>query len=235
MSVNVFTVDEERRLAHRDELKRKLAEQQVMRERITELEKVVAKLDADSDAAASEHQETAGKLQSELDALDEEHVTAILAGKSAPAKSLKRRTEILESLTELNRDLESRCEANKRSAKPIRREINKLRLDLAQGAAIASKLANICSPETRRERLWNGLRMRMADAMLNEAERVAGVITKNIAIAKDNIRRRIPAQDDLTVANTKLADWQHVISECKSELARIRENDHAIQAKAISE
>ena len=75
-TMNMYTAgsDEERRLAHRQELKTRLAEMSVAKSKLADLRDIVAKLDADSDEATEQHAAETHKIQVELQGLDKEHV-----------------------------------------------------------------------------------------------------------------------------------------------------------------
>jgi hypothetical protein len=227
--------DEERRLAHRQELKRAIAENQVKADRIAELRGIVAKLNADSDIAANEHSAAAGVLQAELDALDQEHVDAILASKQSPAKALERRGEILNELAKLNTELELRCEANKRSIQPIEKQIHDLSIELAQGATLKSKLVDLASPEVRRKRLLNSHRLRVADMSLQECNRMVGILLDNMAPHKENAKRGFNVSSDKAITQAKLSDWQFVLSAVQAEIAELRDTDREIEAESLFE
>lgn len=227
--------DDERRLAHRSELKRKLAEIQVKRTRIAELQTIVGKLNADSEQAAAEHSVAAGVLQAELDGLDEEHVDALMVGKQTPAKSLARRGEILNELAKLNQNLELRCEANRRSVQPIQNDIDKLRVEIAEGASLNNRLADLASVEIRRKRLLNGFRLRIAEIGLKESQRLVSASKHNVDIVEENARRGFPVGSELSVAQAKLSDWQFVEKAYQAEMREIQENDRSIEAEALAE
>lgn len=230
MIFNKFTIDEERRLAIRQELKRKLAEAEVKRQRVAELQAIVDKLAADSDAAADEHSEAASKLQDELDELDQAHVSAILAGKTSPAKAMTRRREILDELASLNQALETRCEANKRATLPITRDIDKLQMELAEGSAIKSQLASLCSVETRQQRLLNSHRLQFLTHAMNDARRMAAITRVNVDRA--TIEKR---GDAVTIQRAKSEDYESMVVVYAKEIAAIHANDKAIEAKALAE
>lgn len=227
--------DEERRLAHRQELKRAIAENQVKADRIAELRGIVAKLNADSDIAANEHSAAAGVLQAELDALDQEHVDAILASKQSPAKALERRGEILNELARLNQALELRCEANKRSIQPIEGEIHRLTIAVAEGATLKSKLCVLASPEVRRKRLLNSHRLRVADMSLQECNRMVGILSNNLASHNENAKRGFDVSSDQAITQAKLSDWQFVLAAVQAEIAELREADKEIERESLFE
>lgn len=235
MNANLYTIDEERREAHRQELKRKLAETEVKKERLRELEDIAKRLDADSDAAAAEHSAAADELQSELDKLDEQHVDALLIGKTSTSKAMQRRGEILQALADLNTQLEIRCEANKHSKRPIASQIHAITMDIALTAADKSKLVDLASAKTRQARLLNSLQMKAAQIALAEAKRCVDVNSHNLSLAEDHIRRRIPAAEDKAIATVKLEDWRFVYNACQAEIQRLKKNDEAIQATALAE
>lgn len=234
VNINPFVVDDERRLAHRSELKRKLAEIAVKKDRIRELNAIVTKLNADSDAAADEHQSAAGALQAELDKLDAEQIDNVLAGTVVPAKSTKRRGEILQRLADLNQTLEMRCEANRRSVEPLERQIDQLRTDTTGEAASRKRLADLASPETRRQKLFVNLKLRAGELMLAEAKRMVTTLTHNADIRRENARRGYGG-DDALITTTRLSDWQSIADECEEQMTRLHSESRAVERTALAE
>jgi hypothetical protein len=171
-SYNVFTIDEERRLALRGELKRELAEFAVLRIRIADLRLIIAALADDSDQAAEQHAIAAGALQTELDRLDELHVQAVLSGKQLAAKAVQRRAEILGELASLNMALEMRCEANTRATLPLEQQIFDLTQKIATEQSTENSLSSLCSVGMRREQALNQHRLQLASAGLASAIRM---------------------------------------------------------------
>ena len=227
---NIYTIDEERRLAYRGELKRRLAELSVKTQRIAELQNIVQKLNADSDRAAEQHGVEAGRLQTELDSLDAEQIDAVLSGTKTPAKSIARRTEILAELSKLNQILEVACEANRRAARPIQKQIGTLRAEIAAGASLDNELASLCSPATRRARLLNGHRLKWVDIALKDAQRMVTVLEANVKIAKLN---RDGSSE--SIKGVRLADWRSVVAELQSDIAALHQADAVIQSQALAE
>lgn len=229
---NIFTMqaDDERRLAHRGEIKRALAEIAVRKQRIAELQNIVKRLDADSETAADSHSEQAGRLQEELKGIDQQHVHCILGSTELPAKVVERRSAILDEIVQLNRLLEDRCESNKRASVPIKREIQELTMQVTSEGALKNQLAALCSPELRRKRLANGHRMKFAIGAADDAARMVAIFRHNTEVHQ--LSRNVT---DEAIAKVRLADWQAVAAECQAEVQRLRDADVTIEAEALAE
>jgi hypothetical protein len=223
-------LDDERRLAHRSEKKRKIAALSVKRDRITELEAIIRRLNQDSETAAESHQIDAGRLQSELDTLDEQQVQCVLAGKPTPEKALKRRSEILSELAQLNNVLEMRCEANRRSIQPLQKQVESLRLEVAERQALQNQLIGLASVEIRRQRLFNDLKQRSAVALSNEIQRRLAIAERNVDVSRTNKN-----DEDLAIHSAQLEDYRWMLTQVASETAAIRATEEQLIQQALSE
>ena len=229
---NAFTIDDERRLALRSEVKRSLAEIAVKKQKAAELEEIVAKLDADSDDAADQHTTAASALQSELDGLDAENIEAILDGKKATAKSSKRRREIMEELTALNQELEIRVEANRRSSGPIRKQAGQLRMETTAESALKNTLAELCSIGLRQRILINRMQFKGAVAATNECERVLKVFSHNRDIFTQN---RAEASESSVINQARTADHEAAMINLRLHMKQIEDSGADLRRQALDE
>lgn len=218
--------DEERRLARRGELKRTLAELAVKRDRVAELQRVVAALDADSDTKADEHSAAAERLQTELAGLDAAHVDTLLAGGKPNAEVTTRRAEILAELARLNATLELHCESNKRAAAPIRKEIEQLRAEVGAGQIVENHLRDLASPAVRQKQIYAELLSKAAAMMASRAGRAVAIFEQNVGICELNGDSQGKA-----INEAKLADWQAVALMVGNEAGRA----HTMSREALRE
>jgi len=232
LSPNAFLMqaDPERRLAHRQEIKRALAEITVKKTRLAELRDIIAKLNADSDRAAGQHSEAAGRLQTELDELDAQQIEHVLAGKSSPPKAIERRRQILDELTSLNQILETTCEANRRSSRPLGSQISALVMQTTAESALQNALLSLCSVELRQKIAFISLRGRAANFMLQELQRLAGIQRHNLDLSVSQKNSR-----DILIHKAKLADTLAQIALCNGELLVINQEIAKLQAEALAE
>ena len=231
-TINKFLVDDERRQAHRLELKRRLAELDVKRNRIAELREIVAKLNADSDAAANDHSEVAGELQAELDRLDADHIQALLDDNLPAPKAMQRRREILQQLSERNQSLELRCEANRRSAQPLEKQICELQMELALEGATKNKLIDLCSAELRRRKIANGIRLKLSEAALRDCDRTIEIFSHNYSL------HELQGDEKTTRAEinrVRLEDYREVRKEFESALGDAHNESAELQRLALTE
>jgi hypothetical protein len=235
MNPFLATADPERHQAHRHELKRKLAEIGLAKLKLVELESIVRKLNDDSDAAANEHQIVATRLQAELDHLDTEHVDCVMSGKASPAAAMERRRAVMAELAELNTALEFRCECNRRSITPIQREWESTRMQTASEGAVRNELASLCSAETRRRRLLNEHRLRVANSGLQAAQRAVGIHQENLRRCELNTQNGFNVATEKQIALERLGDSQFVLKAFEQELAEIHAADREIEAAALAE
>jgi hypothetical protein len=222
--------EQERRLSFRNQIKRELAKITVAKSRMSELGAIVARLQADSDAAADAHQRDAVLLQAELKAIDQKHVDAVLAGTELPQKQVERRAEILNEIQTLNRVLDDRCQANRRAIEPLEREIEQLRATITSEQALKNELSKLCSNALRRRRLFIAHQMRFCELMKREADKNVQVLTEHVGTSQRNKDTSGEMIDQL-----KLDDWRFVAGECHREMARLHEADRQVEAEALSE
>lgn len=229
---NKFTIqaDPERRLAYRAEIKRQLAKYVVTKTRISELRDIIARLQADSEAAADSHQRDAATLQAELKSIDQKHVDAVLAGTELPQKQVERRSQILNEIQTLNRVLDDRCQTNKRAIQPLEREVAELRQALVDETALRNELGKLCSNDLRRRRLFVEHQMRFCDFMAKEA-------AKNVEVLRGRVevdQRNKDSQGEL-IDSLRLEDWKFVSLQCGREMQRLRELDQSLEQEALAE
>lgn len=219
--VNKFLIDEdpERAAARRLEIRRALAQRELNRQRIDELNAIVKKLDDDCDAADEEHSIATGKLQSELDELDEQHVDGILSGKPSSKKSLQRRSEILTELASLNTQLETRCEANRRSILPFRKQIEQLRTEVAKSSPLESELLALGGQAVRVEQTISELEIQGTKVMLNEALRRQEIYKSNLSNQKDwdELHKRSQSQQ-ARIHSVQVDDSKKVVEHFQNRL-----------------
>jgi hypothetical protein len=224
MIANIHDLDEERRIALRGELRRKLAGITVVRERIRELRAIIARLDADSDQAAERHQSKTGPLQSELTELDAKHVDSIISGKKTPPKNTSRRAEILQAITAANVVLEDAVSANKRAKKPIEQQIRGLEKQTADSMATKNELAGLASPELHDRQFLLSQRLKWADARRKNAQNYCDKNIAGIEQAKqENDGKRV------RILTRRLHGWQldaddaaEIIATCHREMAELQ-------------
>ena len=231
-STNAFLMqaDEERRLAHRQEIKRAIAGMQVKRARIEELRSIVAKLNADSEAAAETHSVDATRLQSELDRLDEQQIEAVMAGKATPAKSLQRRGEILTELSSLNTALELRCEANRRSIHPLEKQIRELQAETSTSESLKNRLTDLCSVDLRRRRMFCEMRLQFCNVMLKESQRLVAVHSHNTKALEANGNG-----EKQRITSARQSDAEAVSRMVSTELQELHQESARLQAEATAE
>lgn len=227
--------DPERDAARRLEIKRDLAKRQLNQQRICELQAIARKLDDDCDTAASEHAVSAGVIQSELDRLDAEHVDLIVAGKTSSAKSLQRRSAILAELASLNMQLQTRCEANKRSKIPLEKQIFALRSEVAAAATLENQLQQLAGPDYRVKQVIDELTIQAAKIALGEAMRREAIHAANYAKdeAWDKEHRRGTPDEQTIIHAAKLADAKRVCAHFQSSFNEALKASEETQRLAI--
>ena len=223
--------DDERRLAHRREHKQRLAELEVKRLTLSELQNIQRTLERDSETAADRHSEEAGKLQSELDRLDAEHVEAIMAGKSASQKSIQRRSEIMAELAKLNQILETTCEANRRAAIPIRKQIQELQIEIGKGQQVQNELIRLAHPNIRRERKLIELQLRACEQVSAEIRRRKDIAEENIRITSEVNREPHKA----AVFHEQAADYDWMSQKNGELRASLLTRDRELHQQALAE
>lgn len=227
---NPLTMDDERRLAHRDEIKRKLAQIDAKKSRIAEMRSIVERIEADSEAAADRHREEAGTLQNELETLEAEHIENVLADKQTPEKNVKRRSEILQEISKLNQILETTVEANRNAMRSTNRDIDELTSEITDEGALKNRLARLCSPQLRRESLLNDLLVKASELVLTEARRLLDVVESNGQLHEENERL-----DKASIYPARIKDHKWVVDEAQRRLDESLERGREIQRQAMKE
>jgi hypothetical protein len=222
--------DAERTAAHRVELRRAIATLEVKILRLKELQDVVSKLNADSEAAAEEHAIAAGKLQAELDSLDRQQVDAVMAGKPTPAEVIARRVQILDELAEANRRLEARCEGNRRAAAPFGEQTINLARETAGINSLRNKLVDLCSDDTRRRIAFNEMKIQMASAGAKEASRRAAHIDHNLKLHLRQKQTR-----DAEIETVRLADAKALVESMQAEIVALQAESERLREVALAE
>ncbi len=226
----LLQLDPERREAHRREIRRALAEIAVKKSNISDLTNIVQKLNADSDQAADEHSAAASTLQAELDLLDAEQIENVMASHTTPPKSLLRRRLILDELTELNKTLEMRTEANRRASMPVERQIRELSKDITSETVLENQLVSLCSPATRQKMMIAELKLQVANVGLKEAQRLASITAHNKKICTLN-----RDQSGAAIQSTKLADAESLVGAMEAEIGTLHAESATLQSQALNE
>ncbi|MDZ4683782.1 MAG: hypothetical protein SH850_01755 [Planctomycetaceae bacterium] len=227
---NPYLIDPERRLAHRSEIRRELAKIAVVKDRVAELKNIIAKLAADSDRAAESHGVDAGRLQAEMDQLDQQQIECVLAGTPTPPEAIQRGRQILDQLTELNRNLETVCEGNRRAAEPVEKQINDLRMQTTNEGAFRNRLVTLASREAQQKLMLNGLHLQAAESIRRELQRLIDIHEKNVVISRKNRNG-----DDILIHQTKLADCEAVAALNAAEIASLHVESARLQDEARAE
>ncbi|MDZ4686692.1 MAG: hypothetical protein SH850_16595 [Planctomycetaceae bacterium] len=194
------------------------------------LRDIVSKLNADSDAAAESHSAAASLLQSELDALDAAQIETVLAGRATPTEAISRRRQILDQLAELNRNLETVCEGNRRAAQPVEKQIDDLRMQTTNEGAFRNRLVTLASREAQQKLMLNGLRLLAADSVRKELQRLIDIHEKNVVISRKNRNG-----DDILIHQTKLADCEAVAGLNAAEITALHVESARLQDEARAE
>jgi hypothetical protein len=226
---NHFLIDDERRIALRDEIKRKLAELAVKRTRVDELDIVIARVNRDSDDAAAEHRREYDPLQSELAALDQKHVDAILKGEQVTDKITKRRSEILERIRELDQARDMRTEANRRALEPLNKQKRELQHEVGQEGVLRNNLIDLSSPALRHRSRALEFIVRSLRAAVDECDRMASVYDGNLSTVLDPETRRGQ------IEQAKAVDLEAMKRHIENELHRAMADQQEIQRKRLTE
>lgn len=218
MNFNPYTIDEQRRLALRSELKRGIAQEKLWRMRIEELTALAAARNADSDLAAEEHGALTSPLQAELEELDARQVDAFVVGAELPPECIERRQQILAEIQRANQAIEDRCEQNKKAVAALEQEIDALRWRCVREGGRATALADLCSPDTRRRQKLVEYELQFTKAAMKRLREELGG-----GEGADDVSRGI------------LADHQFVVREFETKYATLQREQQRLRALALTE
>ena len=216
--INVDEISEERRLAYRPEIQRKLAEIEIKRHRLNELQTVIRSIESDSEAAANDHTSTCEPLQAELREIDDAHIAAILARKPVPPETTRRRIEILRSISEANTVLEMRVAANKKSAAKLRGEWNATRMETVDAPALENSLISLASVALRDRHAILHSRGEWAGHRLKSAQNLVAVNAERIALEKSH---RNPSLENQAIYTKRLRQHELLVTDAAAEVTRL--------------
>lgn len=222
--------DEESRVAYRNEIQQLLAGLEVKRCRAAEIESVIRAITDRSEAAANEHAAKCEPLQAELSALDAQHIQAIREKEPLPAAMTERRVQILQAISDANTALELQVEANRKTERKLRGELQAIRLETAAQGPLETALRNLASRETQRKIALNGAMIEALRRQVLQIEATQRNIQANIEICRAN---KDPAGERLRLA--QIEDGNATIDGLRVELHRLNTEAAALQVAALEE
>lgn len=119
---NILDSDEAERLSRRKDIRRRLAEQRVLRQRWEALDAHVREAESRLDQLADEHSAKTAPIQTRLEQLDEKEIDQLAAGGAADPSIAKDRAELGAQLRELNEAFETAAGAKRRIIARLRTE-----------------------------------------------------------------------------------------------------------------
>ena len=218
LGLRADNMTDESRLRYKAEIQKILAQIVVKRARLTEFQSVIAAINADSDSAANEHSEVCGPLQAELQGLDEKHMQAILAKKSAPKDITDRRVAILQRIADENTRLEIRVNANKKSAAKTQMELERTRNETALSGALENSLINLASQSLRDQYACVNNRLEWANRrMAHELSLVN--LNKSRIDAENNVQN--PNRAHVATYEKRMASHQKLVDDATREVSEL--------------
>lgn len=216
-SWSLWPVITDARLAARRDIKRKIAERDVLKKRLEAFNERMAELDREADAAADAHRDACGPLQDELKNLEEQIIALTVSREAIPDHAEARRRELLKAIDVENDTLSDATDRVKRLRQPLVKEAASLRLLIADGAALENQLTHpgVADPELLAQSFVAQEAYRWATARVEAAQ---AKISTNVGWARDAENR-----GDKTGAAAYLArneKWQ-------AELTAAREVERA--------
>ncbi len=216
--INTNGIDDERRLAYRREIQRKLAEIALTRQQLKQLQDEKRAHEQDSENAANEHSAVCEPLQAELKTLNEENIQAILAKKPVSQAVTDRRIEILKAISEQNQRLELRTEENTKNAKRLQREFETLRMETTEQTALENTLSRLASQELKdRHSCWNN-RSEWAAKRLASAQAFIQLNKERIESEKESRR---PSQENIRTYETRMSNYQILVDDAVKEVSEL--------------
>lgn len=231
LGLRAENLDESSRLRYRAEIQQALAEISVKKTRLEELQSVIDAVNADSDAAAAEHSAECEPRQTELAALDQQHMSAILKKKPVPKDITDRRVSILQQIADANSRLEIRVDANKKTAGKLQREWNSLRMETTVASALENSLLKLAPRKNRLERELIGIQTRAFDMVSDELQRLRKVAEHNVHVTRDLNKEPHKAAPYLA----KLEDYDWMLRHNATLRSQLLMRDQELHRAALCE
>ena len=134
---------ENERQAKRFAIRQEIAALELKKQRADLLGQEIARIDAEAEQAADDHQAATGPLQDELQRLEQAAISRIASRLPADKDSDDRRAAIISEIQQHNEALELVVERCKRLRGPIEYQRQKLLVEAAPLGALRNKLTNI--------------------------------------------------------------------------------------------
>ena len=148
--MNATMIDEERS-AKRAELKRRIAERAVQKRQLASLRKLVAEINARSDAASDIHRDECRPLQEELETLSANQIEAVLANEPSDPEDDARRLEILTQIESANMTLEATTKLNGNLVDSIEKASAELGSKVSKTVALENELVRMANSQSHNE------------------------------------------------------------------------------------
>lgn len=156
-----------------------------------------------------------------------------MQGGTAPAASMQRRGEIMAELAKLNQQLETRCEANRRSVQTLRKQAEALRNEIGQRQVLENNLRRLCSAQTRQAMLAADLVVSGLQAAVAEANRREEILKRNKESEEAN--REMGFESDSTVTSIRLQDFEAVGQLLSAKHGEAMREQSRLQRLALTE
>ncbi len=224
--------NEQDRLARRHNVKVRVAELEVKRQRADLLRAEIRRIDAEVEQAADLHQASCEPLQAELTELERLAIERIAKREPPDADQDQRRAEIVSEITEHNKTLETITERAKKLKAPLATEADKLSFDSAGLQAEENKLARIgiAKPELLVASYVARKRLDFATTRLRTARKTIQIYEENL----DGIRRGIMG-GDVGIQLHHLASCSAEIEAAAAEEAAALKETSEIHREKIAE
>lgn len=226
------TLDEESRVRYRSEIQRALAEIEVQKMRLGELQSVVNAVSADSDRAADEHSATCLPLQAELAQLDKQNIDAILARMVVPQEITSRRVEILQLISDENTRLEMRTAANRKTVSDLQADINRTRMETVSQSALETALQNLASPELRDSHACVADRLLWAQRRRDHARRFVSDNQQYITSERAN---QFCDERHIRTYQARITGHQKMVDDAEREIRTLNHEVAVLRDRMLSE
>ena len=229
---------EVRRLSQRQGIKKRLAEMEIHSDRIVQLRHLVATLDLEDNEARAEHAAATAEIDAALNKIDQTHIDNLLTGKVPPADASAKRRELLGQQQAIDSALESTVAANAKSRDKLTKQIDDLRLGLADESVLKNRLAGeLTTDESREKSFLLDQRSRYAVARLQAAKKTIEDLEQELRIARNpGLYKHTNGKDyDAERLTRRLATWRIEEADAQQWVDAIAEEQREHRAKMLAE
>jgi hypothetical protein len=213
------------RLAHRRDVKERLAKRAILEQRCRVMRSDMARIMGEIDAAANEHSAKTAELQDELQELEDRALARITSRKPADAKERKRRAEIVRAIADENAKLQRITDDCRRRRFALQQKLNKIfRESCSYGTENELTIWGAASPELFGRMFVCQRREKLHDMRVKAAR-------EQLALHRDPDQRRL--RPYLNARHKR--QWEAELADAEAALVEARQEAKETRQQMIDE